>query len=152
VSGITDGLKIAGISYEPIVIDSNQDEDLAIKNLKMLDSMGLNVIFSLSSAGTQVAKKIGMNTPVVATVIHHPASLNISDAEAGNNIKLSGTSYYIDVKEQLELYRKLYPSARKIGMIYDSKNPAGSGGRAISPRGVCNSRARLCFRGRRKDK
>jgi putative tryptophan/tyrosine transport system substrate-binding protein len=87
--------------------------------------MGLDVIYSLSSAGTQIAKKIGMNTPVIATVINHPASLNIDDEQVGNNLKLSGTSYYIDVRDQLELYRELFPSARKIGMIYDAKNPAG---------------------------
>ena len=125
MSGIEDGLKIANVGYERTVIYSNQNEDLAEKNLKMLDAVGLDVIYSLSSAGTQVAKKIGMNTPVIATVINHPASLNISDARAGNDVKLSGTSYYIDVKEQLELYRELFPGARKIGMIYDSKNPAG---------------------------
>ena len=125
MSGIEDGLKIANIGYERIVLQSNQDEDLAINNLKMLDAMGLDVIYSLSSAGTQVAKKIGMNTPVIATVINHPVSLNISDAQGGNNVKLSGTSYYIDVHEQLELYRELFPGTRKIGMIYDSKNPAG---------------------------
>jgi putative tryptophan/tyrosine transport system substrate-binding protein len=125
MSGIRDGLEIADIRYEPVVVYSNQDEELAVKNLKMLDSLGLDVIYSLSSAGTQVAKKIGMNTPVIATVINHPASLNISEAQVGNNVKLSGTSYYIDVKEQLKLYRELFPGARKIGMIYDSKNPAG---------------------------
>jgi putative tryptophan/tyrosine transport system substrate-binding protein len=91
----------------------------------MLDSMGLDVIYSLSSAGTQVAKKIGMNTPVIATVINHPVSLHIIEAHRDNNLKLSGTSYYIDAKEQLKLYRELFPGARKIGMIYDSKNPAG---------------------------
>src|SRR6266511_1247342 len=125
MSGIEDGLKIANIGYERIVVYSDQDEDLAIKNLEMLDSMGLDIIYSLSSAGTQVAKKIGMNTPVIATVINHPASLNISDAQVGNNVKLSGTSYYIDVQDQLQLYRELFPVTRNIAMIYDAKNPAG---------------------------
>ena len=77
-----------------------------------------------------------MNTPVIATVINHPASLNIRDEQVGNDLKLSGTSYYIDVRDQLELYRELFPGARKIGMIYDAKNPAGYGGRALSPQGV----------------
>jgi ABC-type uncharacterized transport system substrate-binding protein len=96
MSGIEDGLKIAKISYERIVVQSDQNEDLAIKNLEKLDAMGLDVIYSLSSAGTQIAKKIGMNTPVIATVINHPASLNIDDEQVGNNLKLSGTSYYIE--------------------------------------------------------
>lgn len=125
MAGIKDGLKIANIRYESIIVESNQDEALAIKNLQMLDGMNLDVIYSLSSAATQIVKKIGMTTPVVATVINHPASLNISGSDFGKQVKLSGTSYYIDVAKQLELYRELFPSARKIAMIYDSKNPAG---------------------------
>ncbi|MGZ9190333.1 MAG: ABC transporter substrate-binding protein [Nitrospira sp.] len=125
MSGIEDGLKIADIGYERVVLHSNQDEDLAKKNLRVLDSLGLNVIYSLSSAGTQVAKKIGMTTPVIATVINHPVSLHISDGQANGQVKLSGTSYYIDVQDQLKLYRDLFPGVRKVGMIYDSKNPAG---------------------------
>jgi putative ABC transport system substrate-binding protein len=125
MAGIKDGLKIANIQYEPVVVESNQNEDLAIKNLRMLDGMKLDIIYSLSSAATQIVKNIGMATPVVATVINHPASLNISATDFGKEVKLSGTSYYIDVKKQLELYRDLFPRARKIGMIYDAKNPAG---------------------------
>ena len=125
MAGIKDGLKIANIQYEPVVVESNQNEDLAIKNLRMLDGMKPDIIYSLSSAATQIVKNIGMATPVVATVINHPASLNISATDFGKEVKLSGTSYYIDVKKQLELYRDLFPLARKIGMIYDAKNPAG---------------------------
>jgi putative tryptophan/tyrosine transport system substrate-binding protein len=125
MAGIKDGLKIANIRYESVVVESNQNEDRAIKNLQMLDGMKLDLIYSLSSAATQIVKKIGMTTPVVATVINHPASLNISTTDFGKEVKLSGTSYYVDVTKQLELYRDLFPRARKIGMIYDSKNPAG---------------------------
>jgi putative tryptophan/tyrosine transport system substrate-binding protein len=125
MAGIKDGLKIANIRYESVVVESNQNEDLAIKNLRMLDGMKLDLIYPLSSAATQIVKNIGMTTPVVATVINHPASLNISATDFGKEVKLSGTSYYIDVTKQLELYRDLFPRARKIGMIYDLKNPAG---------------------------
>ena len=40
MSGIEDGLKIAKISYERIIVHSDQDEDLAIKNLEMLEFDG----------------------------------------------------------------------------------------------------------------
>lgn len=125
MSGIEDGLKIARIPYEPVVVHSNQDESLATANLKMLDAMNLDLVYSLSSAGTQLVKKIGMKTPVIATVINHPVSLNISDDQVDGKVKLSGTSYYIDVQEQLKLYRQLFPGTRKVGMIYDANNPAG---------------------------
>lgn len=125
MNGIEDGLKADHIEYEKFVVQSNQTETDAVENLRMLDSMNLDVIYSLSSAATQIVKKIGMYTPVIATVINHPASLSISDTDSGKEVKLSGTSYYIDVHKQLELYRDLFPQARKIGMIYDSNNPAG---------------------------
>jgi putative ABC transport system substrate-binding protein len=125
LSGIEDGLKIAGIAYESVVVTSNQDESLAMENITALDASKLDVVFSLSSAGTQIIKKIGMHTPVIATVINHPVSLNISEDRNGSKVKLSGTSYYIDVKDQLRLYQQLFSGTRKIGMIYDVNNPAG---------------------------
>ena len=63
MAGIKDGLKIANIQYEPVVVESNQNEDLAIKNLRMLDGMKLGIIYSLSSAATQIVKNIGMARP-----------------------------------------------------------------------------------------
>jgi hypothetical protein len=59
MSGIRDGLEIADIRYEPIVVYSNQDEDLAIKNLKMLDSMGVDVIYSLFRRERKLPRRSG---------------------------------------------------------------------------------------------
>lgn len=126
LAGIRDGLDLAGITYETVMMHADRTKTKAIENFRQLDKMGLDLIYSLSSAGTKIAYALEMQTPVIATVVNHPASLGIeSDERTASNIRLTGTSYYIDAQAQLELYLSLFPQARKIGMVYDEYNPAG---------------------------
>ena len=125
MAGIKDGLELAGIRYEEVILHSDRDKTLAEENLRKLDAMGLDLIYSLSSAGTKIAKKLELQTPVIATVINHPASLGVGQDNGTSRTKLTGTSYYIAAKKQLQLYRSLFPQATSVGMIFDTKNPAG---------------------------
>lgn len=125
LAGIKDGLQVNGIKFEAIEIQSNRDKVLAEQNLRKLDNMGLDLIYSLSSAGTKLAKRIGMRTPVIATVINHPVSLGVDAGDKSPNIQLTGTSYYVDAKKQLHFYQSIFPTINKVGMIFDSQNPAG---------------------------
>ena len=125
MEGIKDGLEIAGIRYEEVILLSNKDKALAVENFLKLDAMELDLIYSLSSAGTKIAKKLKLRTPVIATVINHPASLGVAQESGDSDTKLTGTSYYIDANMQLDLYRTLFPQTASVGMIYDVKNPAG---------------------------
>ena len=126
MAGIRDGLQLEGIEYEEVIMESGKDKELARENLLKLDAMGLDVIYSLSSAGTKIAKALSLKTPVVATVINHPASLGVGQGDSNGGTKLTGTSYYVDANKQLALYMSLFPEAREIGMIFDSNNPAGA--------------------------
>jgi putative ABC transport system substrate-binding protein len=126
MAGIRDGLDLAGITYETVTMHADRTAAKAIENFRRLDKMGLDLIYSLPSAGTKIAYKLAMQTPVIATVVNHPASLGLeTDKRTASNIRLTGTSYYIDTQAQLELYLTLFPQARKIGMVYDQHNPAG---------------------------
>lgn len=125
LTGIKDGLLVNGIKYEAVEIQSNRDKTLAEQNLRKLDSMELDLIYSLSSAGTKLAKHIGMKTPVIATVINHPVSLGVDIEDKSPNIQLTGTSYYVDAKKQLQFYQSIFPTIDKVGMLFDSQNPAG---------------------------
>jgi putative ABC transport system substrate-binding protein len=124
MAGIKDALELEGIRYESVVFHSKRDKSKAIENLKKMDTMGLDLIYSLSSAGTKIARQIGMKTPVIATVINHPKSLGLNQSGA-SSISLTGTSYYVDSHKQLDLYMSLFPGTQHVGMIYDVNNPAG---------------------------
>ncbi len=123
--GIKDGLALAGIPYEAVVMQSNKDKDKAVENLRTMDTMGLDLIYSLSSAGTKLTKTAGVKTPVIATVINHPTSLGVGK-DGNRAIQLTGTSYYVDTRKQLKFYLTLFPNVKKVGMLYDKNNPAGA--------------------------
>ncbi|WP_108650985.1 ABC transporter substrate-binding protein [Dongshaea marina] len=125
MQGIKDGLQLNGINYEAVEIHSYRDVNLAKKNLKNMDQMELDVIYSLSSAGTKLIKEQQLKTPVIATVINHPASLGISSEKKNSGGSITGTSYYVDAKKQLALYQTIFPKIKKVGMIFDGNNPAG---------------------------
>ena len=130
MAGIKDGLELQGIRYEEVVVHSNKDKKRAADNLRRLDNMALDVIYSLSSAGTQIARNLSLRTPVIATVINHPASLGVNPDSMTEGTAVSGTSYYVDAEKQLELYLQLFQSRsakkHRIGMIFDRNNPAGA--------------------------
>lgn len=122
--GIIDGLLLSNIQFEKFIYRSGRSVEKAKNNLNEMDELNLDAIISFSSAGTQVAKSLQLKTPVLASVINHPISLGIKE---GGSIRsnISGTSYYIDASLQLDLYLKLFPYLKKIGMVYDGNNPAG---------------------------
>ena len=130
MAGIKDGLELQGIQYEEVVVHSNKNKKLAAENLRRLDNMALDVIYSLSSAGTQIARNLSLRTPVIATVINHPASLGVNPDSMHEGTAVSGTSYYVDARKQLDLYLQLFQNRsnkkQKIGMIFDRNNPAGA--------------------------
>ena len=137
MQGIRDGLNLSGIKYEEVILESGRNKETARENLQKLDAMGMDLIYSLSSAGTKIAKELNLATPVIATVINHPASLGVGQVGADEGTHLTGTSYYVDAKKQLELYAKLFPQIRKVGMIFDANNPAGALAEEPFMRRVC---------------
>lgn len=123
--GIVDGLVLDGMTYTPFIFRSHRDGALARKNLTQMEGMGLDLIVSFSSAGTRIAQSMLLQTPVISTVINHPISLGIQKGDHDTEMALTGTSYYVDTQKQLALYRNMFPHLTRMGMIYDSNNPAG---------------------------
>ena len=85
-----------------------------------------NLALSFSSAGTKIANRLNLRTPVIATVINHPASLGVKGDSGSSDTQSAGPSYYVDAEKQLQLYRALFPDTDRIGMIYDRNNPSGA--------------------------
>lgn len=122
--GIVDGLRLSDIQFEEFIYRSGRSVEQASKNLREMDKLNLHAIISFSSAGTRISQSLQLQTPVLASVINHPISLGLKEAENVQS-NISGTSYYVDAKRQLDLYRDLFPGLKKIGMVYDEHNPAG---------------------------
>lgn len=122
--GIVDGLKLSHYQFEEFIYRSDRSVEQATHNLKEMDKLNLDAIISFSSAGTRISQSLQLQTPILSSVINHPMSLGIKE-DGNTQSTISGTSYYIDVNRQLDLYLELFPDLKKIGMVYDKHNPAG---------------------------
>jgi len=138
LQGIRDGLKLEGFKYKETLLYADKNKDKAVDNFNKLDNMGLDIIFSLSSAGTKIAKDLNLKTPIISTVINHPVSLGVNSGKPGLASKITGTSYYVDANKQLEFYRSLFPKVKVFGMILDKNNPAGYLAEEPLMRKACN--------------
>jgi putative ABC transport system substrate-binding protein len=89
--------------------------------LKKLDSEGFDLIITITTDALIIANHVVKNTPTLFTNVNNPKYLGFRTLEApGKNI--SGVSYYISVEKQLALYKKLMPTLKHLGFIFDSNN------------------------------
>lgn len=138
--GVMDGLELEGLVVDSTIYKSERNQDFAKNNLRDLDNLNLDVIISFSSAGTRIANSLGLKTPLLASVINHPISLGIEKKGSTQRPNISGTSYYIDAHDQLDLYLDLFPKTKTVGMIYDGNNPAGYLAEEPLMRAACEAR------------
>lgn len=77
-----------------------------------------DLIFAIATPSAQAAYNATKDIPVVFTAVTDPIADNLvaSLENSGNN--LTGTSDMADIKEQLDLYTKVLPNMKTLGVIY----------------------------------
>lgn len=97
------------------------DEAHSVEVFRSLDRAGYDLIITITSDALILAQHILTQTPVLYTNVNNPLSLGFKTLEPpGGNI--SGASYYVPIEKQVELYLKIQPDIRTIGLIFDRYN------------------------------
>lgn len=120
--GFVDALKEAG--YEDgknIKIEQQNAQgkiDTAQQIANQFVSSKKDLIFAIATPSAQAAYNATKDIPIVFTAVTDPVadSLVKSLDNSGNN--LTGTSDMADIEEQLELYTKVLPEMKTLGIIY----------------------------------
>jgi putative ABC transport system substrate-binding protein len=108
-------------SLELTHYSGREDISNSIQLLKKLDSEGFDLIITITTDALIIANHVVKNTATLFTNVNNPRYLGFQTLEApGNNI--SGVSYYISVEKQLALYKKIMPTLKHLGFIFDSNN------------------------------
>lgn len=124
--GIQEELKAKGYGKAKIKVLNGQGEQSNLNQMsQQLTSMNNNVNIAIGSAAAQAMEKAGNKTPLLFSAITDPvaaglitkANLNHPDKNA------TGVTVLVNVKMQLELLHKMFPKAKKIGMMYDAGEP-----------------------------
>ena len=126
--GAVDALKQAGFTDLKIVYENAQgDVGTAVQIGKRFAGLSLDLILVIGTPTAQAIMRSVTNVPIVFGGIGDPVGAGLVatlDHPGGN---LTGTRSFTPVEPQLDLIRKMLPSAKRIGIL---SNPAEANSRA----------------------
>ncbi len=64
--------------------------------------------------------------PLVALAVSDPSILDLDGSRGGERRDVTGTTYFLPLREHFALFSYLYPEARSISFLYNPSNPAGN--------------------------
>jgi putative ABC transport system substrate-binding protein len=119
VAGMTDYLNAqTGKKYEVSVETCQGQMALASQIIAKFVGANADVVVTVGTIPSQAAYKFAKNkqAKVVFSSVTNPGDIT-SDF---NNSNMTGVSNFVDVKPQLELFRKIQPNLNRLGMIYNT--------------------------------
>lgn len=121
--GFIDRLKTKGYTVgKNLTLDSQsaQGKPLLARDIALgFISRRVDVILSLGTMASQVSKKAiqGTQTRLIFASVTDPQSAGLMPCPGEKTY--TGVSNFIDVKPQLEYFKKLYPNLKTLGVIYN---------------------------------
>jgi putative ABC transport system substrate-binding protein len=116
-------MKIIGRERPKAILEHCQlspSQEIYEKQIDSIRQAGVDIVLTVGSAATSIAKRHFENTPIVFSSVMYPAvsgfvtSLN----RPGENI--TGASLNIPIDIQFEKFKKIVPELRTIGVLYSS--------------------------------
>ncbi|ASJ20565.1 ABC transporter substrate-binding protein [Brachyspira hampsonii] len=122
--GFVDGLKEAGYEDGKNIIIDYQNAQGEQANCITISQKFINdrvdLILAIATPAAQAVANLTKDIPILITAVTDPADSKLvadNNAPGGN---VTGTSDLTPVKEQMDLLKKLVPSAQKIAFLYNS--------------------------------
>jgi putative ABC transport system substrate-binding protein len=78
------------------------------------------LILSIGTAASLFARKNFPQTPIVFAMVLSPAENGVLDGPGGGRKNITGVSLDIPVKKQLEKFKGLVPTLKRLGFLYDA--------------------------------
>src|SRR4030095_13540638 len=133
VNGLRDGLEelkyIEGENLNWQRIDGRTSEELRANLKLLLQRQRMDVLVTLGTTETNVAKEIAPNIPMVFLPAADPVRSGFVHSLASPGTNLTGLTFFTDnenLGKQLEVFKQIIPSLNKVGVLFDGrlKSPA----------------------------
>lgn len=122
--GIIEGLKeygfIEGKNLEIKYDNAETDGSFANQIYNNYKNNNMDLVFAIATPMAQSAYSIfrDTNTPVIFSAVTDPIAANIANDDKSPVGNITGTSDKLPVEAQLDLIRKMYPDAKRVGILY----------------------------------
>jgi len=106
-------------------IIENPETDLAVQRtiVESFVEKGVDLIFSITTPGTLVAKEVTSEIPIVFSVNTFPVESGVIDSLESSGNNLVGTRNYISVARQYSAFEKIYPHTRVLAFVHRKGEP-----------------------------
>ncbi len=111
-----------GENLEYIIGTSNADESKHREIIQNFIDKKVDLIYTLTTPGTLIAKEMTQNIPIVFSVVTYPVEAGIIEdlAHSGNN--LVGTRNYVPIETQFDFFVEIFP-IKTIGFVHRLDEP-----------------------------
>ena len=117
LAGLRDGLRQRGWPHRLDVQRANEDEKKARAILDAFVRQKVDVVFSLGTKATLLAKERVKSIPVVFTAVTNPVESKILPSWRGSGSNLAGTSNWIESATVLRVFRLAVPRIARLGVL-----------------------------------
>jgi len=118
--GFKTGLEEAGFvdgqNIRYIVENPNGDKTNQLRIIQSFIDQDVDLIYTLTTPGTLVAKKLTDEIPIVFSIVTFPVEVGIIDSFKNSGNNLVGTSNFVPIEKQVSLIMQLVP-VEKIGFV-----------------------------------
>ena len=127
VEGFKDGLAekgyVEGDNVKFIIKNPETDLEVQREIIQSFIDTEVDLIFSITTPSTLVAKEMTSEIPIVFSVATFPVESDIIESleSSGNNIV--GTRNYISVKRQYNQFERIYPNTRTLAFVHRKDEP-----------------------------
>jgi putative ABC transport system substrate-binding protein len=133
INGLRDGLEELGYAEGENLhwqrVEGGTQEELRSNLKARLQKQAIDVIVTLGTTETNIAKEIAPRVPTVFLPAADPVGSGFVRSLASPGTNLTGLSFFVgseSVGKQLEVFKQFVPALRRVGVLFDSRLKSAS--------------------------
>ncbi len=121
--GLAENGYIEGKNVEFIIENPETDLEQQRKIIESFVAKEVDLIFSITTPGTLVAKEVTSEIPIVFSVNTFPVESGVIESLESSGNNLVGTRNYVSVKRQYTAFEKVYPHTKTLAFVHRKGEP-----------------------------
>ncbi len=122
-TGLAEKGYIEGKNVNYIVKNANSSYDEQFKILESFNQENVDLIYTLTTRGTLIAKNMIRDIPIVFSVVTYPVESKVIESESSSGNNLVGTRNYVPAYKQYFAFEQIYPDTKTMAFVHRKGEP-----------------------------
>jgi len=122
-AGLAEKGYVEGVNVSFVIKSPETDLEVQRQIIQSFIDEKVDLIFSITTPGTLVAKEMTSEIPIVFSVCTFPVESNIIESLEGSGNNIVGTRNYIAVERQYNQFEKIYPHTKTLAFVHRKDEP-----------------------------